>query len=75
MLKVMREKVKRLRAIDVQLDIEGFDKNSQEYYDNLNSRLQKVFTELVSTNEITESKKKGKSSNIVTPSGWLFLQR
>lgn len=56
------------RAIDVQLDIEGFDKNSQEYYDNLNSRLQKVFPELVSTNEVTETKKKGKSSNIVTPS-------
>ena len=56
------------RAIDVQLDIEGFDKNTQEYYDNLNSRLQKVFPELVSTNDVTESKKKGKSSNIVTPS-------
>jgi hypothetical protein len=56
------------RAIDVQLDVEGFDKNSQEYYDNLNSRLQKVFPELVSSNEITESKKKVKSSNIVTPS-------
>lgn len=56
------------RAIDVQLDIEGFDKNSQEYYDNLNSRLQKVFPELVSTNEVTETKKKVKSSNIVTPS-------
>ena len=56
------------RAIDVQLDIEGFDKNTQEYYDNLNSRLQKVFPELVSTNDVAESKKKGKSSNIVTPS-------
>ena len=56
------------RAIDVQLDIEGYDKENQDYYDNLNSRLQKVFPELVSTNEVTESKKKGKSSNIVTPS-------
>lgn len=56
------------RAIDVQLDIEGYDKENQDYYDNLNSRLQKVFPELVSTNDVTESKKKGKSSNIVTPS-------
>ena len=56
------------RAIDVQLDIEGYDKENQDYYDNLNSRLQKHFPELVSTNDVTESKKKGKSSNIVTPS-------
>ena len=56
------------RAIDVQLDIEGYDKENQDYYDNLNSRLQKHFPELESTNEVTESKKKGKSSNIVTPS-------
>ena len=36
------------RAIDVQLDIEGFDKDSDEYYDQLNNRLQNVFPELVS---------------------------
>ena len=34
------------RAIDVQLDLEGFDKNSDEYYSQLNGRLQKVFPEL-----------------------------
>ena len=36
------------RAIDVQLDLEGFDKNSDDYYDHLNNRLQKVFPELSS---------------------------
>ena len=36
------------RAIDVQLDLEGFDKNSDEYYSQLNGRLQKVFPELKS---------------------------
>jgi len=36
------------RAIDVQLDLEGYDKNSDEYYDVLNNRLQKVFPELSS---------------------------
>jgi len=36
------------RAIDVQLDIEGFDKDSDEYYNQLNNRLQNVFPELVS---------------------------
>ena len=39
------------RAIDVQLDLEGFDKNSDDYYNNLNSRLQKVFPELISSND------------------------
>ena len=56
------------RAIDVQLDIEGFDKNSPEYYQNLNSRLQKVFPELVSNVDVAQSKTRVKSSKIVTPS-------
>ncbi len=56
------------RAIDVQLDIEGFDKNSAEYYQNLNSRLQKVFPELVSNVDVAQNKTRVKSSKIVTPS-------
>jgi hypothetical protein len=56
------------RAIDVQLDLEGFDKNADEYYANLNSRLQRMFPELVSSNEIIESKPRAKSSKVVTPS-------
>mgnify|MGYP003110445015 FL=1 len=56
------------RAIDVQLDLEGFDKNSDEYYNNLNSRLQRMFPELISNGEVTESKPRAKSSKVVTPS-------
>ncbi len=36
------------RAIDVQLDLEGFDKESSEYYEELNNRLRKVYPELIS---------------------------
>jgi hypothetical protein len=34
------------RAIDVQLDLEGHDKNSDDYYELLNNRLLNVFPEL-----------------------------
>tara|TARA_B100001057_G_scaffold464895_1_gene520497 strand:- start:11918 stop:12877 length:960 start_codon:yes stop_codon:yes gene_type:complete len=44
------------RAIDVQLDIEGFDKNDGQYYAELNNRLQKSFPELISTKEVTNDK-------------------
>ena len=53
------------RAIDVQLDLEGNDKNSDGYYIELNSRLQKIYPEL--TSGVTLSKPKAKSS-IVSPS-------
>jgi len=56
------------RAIDVQLDLEGFDKNSDEYYNNLNNRLQKLYPELVSSNNVTQSKPRAKSSTVVAPS-------
>ena len=56
------------RAIDVQLDLEGFDKNSADYYNNLNNRLQKMYPELISSNNVTQPKTRAKSSNIVTPS-------
>ena len=54
------------RAIDVQLDIEGFDKDSDEYYDQLNNRLQNVFPELVSGS--SPSKPRIKSRSPVAPS-------
>lgn len=41
------------RAIDVQLDIEGFDKNDALYYNELNNRLQKSFPELISNTEVS----------------------
>jgi len=44
------------RAIDVQLDIEGFDKNDAQYYNELNNRLQKSFPELISNTEVSVSK-------------------
>jgi len=53
------------RAIDVQLDLEGFDKNSDDYYDHLNNRLQKVFPELSSGP--SPSKPRAKSRPPVAP--------
>ena len=53
------------RAIDVQLDLEGYDKNSDEYYDRLNNRLQKVFPELSSG--ASPSKPRAKSRPPVAP--------
>ena len=53
------------RAIDVQLDLEGYDKNSDDYYDNLNNRLQKVFPELSSG--ASPSKPRTKSRPPVAP--------
>jgi len=53
------------RAIDVQLDLEGFDKNSDDYYDHLNNRLQKVFPELSSGS--SPSKTRTKSRPPVAP--------
>jgi hypothetical protein len=48
------------RAIDVQLDLEGFDKNEDEYYDSLNNRLQKMFPELISGESKSKSKIKSR---------------
>ena len=38
----------RAREIDTQLDVEGWDKENPDYYDELDSRLQKEFPELYS---------------------------
>ena len=53
------------RSIDVQLDLEGYDKNSDEYYHTLNNRLQKMFPELSSG--ASPSKKRTKSRPPVAP--------
>ena len=55
------------RAIDVQLDIEGYDKNAPEYYQELNNRLQKRFPELVSQDEVTTIQPRTKSRQTVAP--------
>lgn len=39
------------RALDVQLEQEGLDKNTQEYYNELDSRLQKSFPHLYTNSE------------------------
>ena len=54
------------RAIDVQLDIEGFDKNSPDYYRELNSRLQKRFPEIISGESVT-TKPRANSRQAVAP--------
>ena len=48
------------RMMDIQVENEGFDKNSSEYYEELDKRLQKRFPELYS---------KKKSKPPVSPSG------
>tara|TARA_R110000765_G_scaffold204691_3_gene309600 strand:- start:2928 stop:3821 length:894 start_codon:yes stop_codon:yes gene_type:complete len=53
------------RAIDVQLDLEGYDKHGDDYYDSLNNRLQKMFPELISGE--SKSKTKIKSRIPVAP--------
>jgi hypothetical protein len=53
------------RAIDVQLEMEGYDKNDDSYYRELDTRLQKVHPELYSKNESPQ--KKVKSRNPVAP--------
>ena len=56
------------RAIDVQLDLEGYDKNSDEYYNLLNNRLQKMYPELISSEDVTPIRQRTKSSKVVAPS-------
>ena len=51
------------RAIDVQLDLEGLDKESSEYYDELNNRLRKIYPELISP----KAPKRAKSRSPVAP--------
>ena len=55
------------RAIDAQLDIEGYDKNSEEYYNELNNRLHKTFPELNSGSQ--QSKPRAKSRVVAPTAG------
>ena len=55
------------RAIDVQLDLEGLNKESDEYYGELNERLKKLFPELISGSKVEESKPRAKSRSPVAP--------
>jgi len=56
------------RSVDVQLEIEGFDKNSSEYYETLNNRLRKMFPELIAEGNVREkSAPRTKSRSPVAP--------
>ena len=57
------------RAIDVQIEAEGFDKNSSDYYEELNNRLQKVFPELVSGTSPNKAKVKSRQPVAPTTGG------
>jgi hypothetical protein len=56
------------RSIDVQLDLEGFDKESDQYYETLNNRLQKIFPELISTKETSVKSRPKSRQTVVAPS-------
>ena len=56
------------RSIDVQLDLEGFDKDSEEYYSTLDNRLRKLFPELISGRDTGRAKPKSRSRQPITPS-------
>ena len=57
------------RSIDVQLDAEGYDKNSPDYYKTLNNRLRKLYPELISgkDDEVGQNKPRVKSRDPVAP--------
>ena len=57
------------RAIDVQLDLEGFDKDGEEYYTTLNNRLRKMFPELISSEDSsnTRARPQSRSRQPITP--------
>jgi hypothetical protein len=57
------------RSIDVQLDLEGFDKNSDDYYEVLDNRLLSVFPELNSAPRPAKPKAKSRSPVAPTTGG------
>ena len=61
------------RAIDVQLDIEGFDKNDAQYYNELNNRLQKSFPELISSRDVpVERPRQSRQATAPTTGGQVY---
>ena len=57
------------RSIDVQLDLEGYDKHSDEYYEVLNNRLHKVFPELDSNPSPNKARTKSRQPVAPTTGG------
>ena len=56
------------RAIDIQLDVEGFDKESDGYYAALNDRLRIMFPDLISESKVEPTtRQRAKSRSPVAP--------
>jgi hypothetical protein len=56
------------RAIDIQLDVEGYDKESEDYYETLNERLRIMFPELISGSKVEPvTRQRTKSRSPVAP--------
>ena len=58
------------RAIDVQMDLEGMDKESDEYYATLNNRLRRMFPELSGSDRVeaeTTTRRRAQSRPPVAP--------
>ena len=62
------------RAIDIQLDIEGFNKEDSEYYEELNNRLQTKFPELVSTKSVVSEKPRQSRQSVAPTTGGQALR-
>jgi len=59
------------RSIDVQLDLEGYDKDSPEYYEELDGRIKNVFNDLPVRGTVRPrgAKSAKRSSSPVAPAG------
>tara|TARA_Y100001972_G_scaffold95139_1_gene117151 strand:- start:1246 stop:2184 length:939 start_codon:yes stop_codon:yes gene_type:complete len=62
------------RAIDIQLDIEGYDNNTDDYYIELNNRLQTKFPELVSTKSVVAPKPRQSRQSVAPTTGGQALK-
>jgi molybdopterin converting factor small subunit len=62
------------RAIDIQLDIEGYDKENDDYYIELNNRLQTKFPELVSTKSVASAKPRQSRQSVAPTTGGQALK-
>ncbi len=62
------------RAIDIQLDIEGYDKEDDNYYEELNNRLQTKFPELVSTKSVVSEKPRQSRQPVAPTTGGQALK-
>jgi len=62
------------RAIDIQLDIEGYDNNTDDYYTELNNRLQTKFPELVSTKSVVSTKPRQSRQSVAPTTGGQALK-